>query len=151
MTLMVNTFRRIQAADVPNVFHAQSNIDKSIGESNSYVVGGQRGCLPAKDETLVIVKIDKSTAFVGRLVDINQEFILFDYVVLDSNLEGYMDSLCEVNLKRGYNPGIYSESFHCRIVNDAYIQYGSFFDIPMRRCSLGFIRQLSLSEMQSFL
>jgi hypothetical protein len=148
---MVDNPQYLPAVDASTVLHTKRQKNKSRHNSHNDRVTGKWEHFPGFDETLVIVKADQRTVFVGRLVEINQDYLAFDYVVLDSNLAVYMHSVCEVNLKSSSNPEIHLESIPCIVVNDTYIQSRSFFDIPMRRCSLEFTRQLSLAEIQSFI
>jgi len=140
---MVDDSQSFHSAEVPKIINTKKY------SPNDLVAESQK-CFLDRDETLVIVHADKRTAFVGRLVEINMEYLAFDYVVLESNLAVYMHSLCEVNLRSCYTPGTFSKSITCKVVKDSYIQDRTFFDIPMRRCILEFTRRLSLSEIRSF-
>jgi hypothetical protein len=148
---MVDDPQSFLTVDASEVIRAAGRKDKSIGKSRNDYVEEKQTRFPGWDETLVIVKCDKTTAFVGRLVEINSNCLTFDYVLLDSSMAVYIHSFCEVYLRNCYNPGINFGPIICRVVSDTYIRDRSYFDIPMKRCNLEVTRQLSLSEIQSYL
>lgn len=88
------------------------------------------------DKLLVILKTLNEEVFIGRLADLSQAYIIFDYLVLENALIDHINSTGEVRLKEDTDYGITLEPATCCILADFSITDRSLFNVPMRRCVL---------------
>jgi hypothetical protein len=144
---MQNESKHVGTVDAKAISHVKRNTETSSGNSDTL---NYLECFNERNQLIVVLQSDQTTAFIGNVFAISQEHLTFDYIVLDRIIDSLIDRQWEVCLKIGSRHGIFSKPIPCRVVDDSYVESRSMFDIPMRRCSVEFCSPLSLSELQSF-
>jgi hypothetical protein len=86
---------------------------------------------------------------VGRLIDISEGGLGFEYVVLDNTAEALIHSSCEVSFTRFPALIGIAWSRSAILVYDRLFRTRSFAVLTVRRCGLRWMEPLSKSEMGS--
>lgn len=107
----------------------------------------------AKKEAWVSLQLspgELNPVCIGRLIDISQGGLAFDYIVMETDLTNQVQTFARVRLQSPSGPALFSEAMQCKIIRDTYMPPGSFYSLPIRRCGLQFEEPLSLSKIQEF-
>ena len=85
---------------------------------------------------------------VGRLIDISEGGLGFEYIVLDNTAEGLIHAGCEVSIIPSATFGI-AWPRSAILVYDKLFLTGSFAALTVKRCGLKWVEPLFESEMES--
>jgi hypothetical protein len=113
----------------------------------------EHDCIPVRWDIQVILWVDeqKGPCCIGKLVEIGEKKLAFDYLPLEYTFESHINGNCEVNLKNMSGPRIFTNPIPGKIVSDSPVPHPSFSGLRSHRCIVELSEPFAWSDIQAFI
>lgn len=113
----------------------------------------EHGCLPVRSDIQLILWVEEQETpyCIGKLVEIGEKKLAFDYLPLECNLKNRINDKCEVNLKSKSAPRIFANPIQGKLVSDFQVSHPSFSGLRSHRCIVELTEPLSWSDIQAYI